>query len=289
VVTVLHQHGTPQDPHVFERIEDARNVVSPYTTQSEALALIRKYAVDYVLINGAGGASHSYMADWQPQMATAVQPKFSLLPLVFDLVYAHDGFRLYHVIGGVPDDYTWFPTIPFMRAVPPGAARCGTPADYGGPRVTYIKVSPRVALPGEKVNVTIGYRRDRDLESPMPLLLHLRFEDSSYFDSSRSFPGDKWLRRFRERREGAFRRFRLDRRPFAGLYPAVMWPLGLDVFETFEYRLPGALEETDYEIQVKLAQETLIPNFSIRDLFYNDDHYAGTACGDITIRRQVSR
>lgn len=288
VVTVLHQHGTPHDRRVFERLEDASNVMSPFTTQIEALAVIRKYAVEYVLVNGADGASHGYLAEWHPRVADAVREKFTALPSVFDPVYTRDGFVLYRVNGERPEDFTWFPTVPFMRPAPPGSARCGA-TDDAGPRVTFLHVEPAVALPGETVRVTVGYRRDREFDAPMPLLLHLRFEDRVYFEEARSFPGDKWLRRFRERRDGVFRRFRLDRRPFGGLYLPWMWPFGLDVFETIEYRLPEAVDETTYQIQVNLTDEALIPNFSLRDLLYNDDHYAGVACGEITIRRQVSR
>ena len=78
-------------------------------------------------------------------------------------------------------------------------------------------------------------------------------------------------------------RYRFDHRPFGGVYTADQWPLGIEVTESVTLQLPEALAGTEYALQVKLTHETLIPNFSVRDIFYNDDHYSGYPCGELPV------
>ena len=91
------------------------------------------------------------------------------------------------------------------------------------------------------------------------------------------------------RRDGAFRRFRIVHRPFGGLYTPDLWPMGRGVYETFWIQLPTDLSEKRYSLQFRLVHEPLIPNFSIRDFFFNDDSSVGAACSEIEIRRQLTR
>jgi hypothetical protein len=294
VVTVLHQHATPLDPHVFERVADVRNALSPWTSQSEALGIAQKYAVDYVLLDGASQRPvRDFMAEWFPQTVSMLEEKFELDKRTYELVYDQDGYRMFRVKDAVISDGGWYPTVPFIAKAPAGAARCGDHGVEGeapgGPRVTSIKVEPAEALPGEKIRMSITYQRDREVVSPLPLLIHIRIEDTEYFDSTRSYPGDKYVRRFRERRDAAFRRYRFDHRPFEGVFTPELWPIGLEVRETVILQLPTDLRDASYEIQVKTTRQTLIDNYKMRDLFYNDDGYAGTPCGALKISRFVTR
>lgn len=283
VVGVLHQHGSPNDPWGFERLEDMNNVLSPYTTQIEAMSVMRRYDVEYVLVHGAGPPVREFMAEWYPETAGVLAQKLGSLRGVFRLVYNEDGYMLFRVGGAEPERETWAPTVPFMMSAPDDAMRCAGASATMQPRVKALRVEPVPAVPGEKIRVTISYQRDSAIESPLPLLLYIRLEDTSYFERTARYFGDKIVRRARERRSGAFVRYRFDHRPFGGVYAPDMWPLGVEVTESVTLQLPVALADTEYALQVKLTHETLIPNFSIRDIFYNDDHYTGYSCGEVPI------
>jgi len=100
------------------------------------------------------------------------------------------------------------------------------------------------------------------------------------------FPGDKLVRRIRERREGVFRRFRVDHEPFEGYVAAEAWPDDRLCYEEIEVRLPGALGETVYEIHGQLVEETSAPQFCIPRFSLHRDSYAGarvrrSTCGTI--------
>jgi hypothetical protein len=152
-----------------------------------------------------------------------------------------------------------------------------------------MRIEPREVLPGEEMLATVAYRRLRGARPSFPVVLRFRFEDKKYFEAARGYPGDKYVRRYRERRDGVFRRFRIDHRPFDGYFPPGEWRENGDCFEQFKIRLPVGLGETDYEVQWQLVEEPLLPNFSIRDFLFNDDSYVGTPCTKIEVRRHVVR
>jgi hypothetical protein len=152
-----------------------------------------------------------------------------------------------------------------------------------------MRVEPGRALPGEEILVTVAYRRVPGKLPSLPLLLRLRFEDTKYFEHAKPYPGDKYVRRYRERRGGAFHRFRIDRRPFDGYFAPAQWRENEDCFDQFKIRLPVGLGETDYEVQWQLVEEPLFANFSVRDFLFNDDSYVGEPCAKIEVRQHVVR
>ena len=290
VVTVLHQHGTPGDPQPFDRLRSARAVVSPLASQREAVRAIDRYGVDYVVVNGSFPRPvHEYLADWDPADLGVVRHKLDGMAGFLKPVYASDRITLYAVTGGDPERYAWFPTLPFMDRPDVVFGPCGN-GTREPVHITGVAVEPPEALPGETVRLTVSYRRHDKPRSPLPLKLHVRLEDREYFAHARRYPGDKYVRRFGERRQAAsFRRFRFDHVPFGGLLTPDMWPLEKDIYETITLRLPVDLRETVYDIELKLVHDTLIPNFALRDLVFNDDSYGGEVCARIKIRRSPGR
>jgi hypothetical protein len=290
VVAVLGQHGNPSDPRPIERLSALYAIMSPFTSQIEAIAAIRRFGVDYVMVNGAFDAPyHEFFADWDPQFFSILERKYGSLDEVFERVYRSEHVLIYRVGVASIGRTTWEPGVPYLEVLQEDLEPC--PAGESGMRVEVagMSISPQVAVPGEAVRLSLAYRRQAGSISAWPLALRLRFENKAYFDRSRRFPGDKHVRRFRERREGAFQRFRMDRKPFDGYFPAHRWPDVGFCYETFEVHLPVALDESVYEVQWQLVEETLLPNFSLRDFLFNDDSFEGTPCVELDVRREVVR
>jgi hypothetical protein len=290
VVTVLGQHGSPNDPYPLERLTAVHAAMSPYTSQIQTLSVIERFDVDYVLINGAfEGPYHDFLADWDPGFKTVLEDKFGTFKKVFTRVYRTDRILVYRVEGTSFERISWDPVVPFLEKPPVALEPCERFDASGPARVAGMRIEPEKTLPGEAVRVTVAYRRLRRAEPAFPLVLRLRFEDRGYFERAREYPGDKYVRRFRERTGGGFHRFRIDHKAFDGYFLPGEWPEGGDCFEEFELRVPTGLSETDYEVQWQLVGEALLPNFSIRDFLFNDDSYVGTPCTEIEVRRHVVR
>ncbi|UCH83859.1 MAG: hypothetical protein JSW50_15705 [Candidatus Latescibacterota bacterium] len=290
VVAVLGQHGNPNDRHSLDRLKAIQTVLSPYITQIESVMAVRRFNVDYILVNGSFNRPvHEFMADWDPAFAPLLQSKIGSLRGVFEEVYDNEGITIFKVVGTVIHRITWDVAVPFIEDVPTNLDVCEDwPAD-SPVEVTGIRIDPPVALPGEEVKVTVSYRRAGESVPAFPLWLHLRFEDSDYFDTAGVYPGDKYVRRYRERRDAAFRRFRVSRRVFDGFYPVQAWPWTGDSYERFTVRLPTDLVETVYEVQCKVTEEALLPNFAFADFVYNDDSYVGTPCTHLEIKTFTTR
>ncbi|MEJ2722328.1 MAG: hypothetical protein P8181_14505 [bacterium] len=290
VVAVLSQHGNPNDRHPFARLRAVQTVLSPYTTQIETLMAVRRFNVDYVLVNGSFPRPvHEYLADWDPAFTPDLQNKFWTLRSVYREVYDKGGVKIFKVVGTAIDRITWDPVVPFTTDIPQNLDRCENwPAD--SPVVLVgIRLDPQVALPGEDVEVTVAYRRAGDRVPDFPLVLNLRFEDREYFETAKSYPGDKYVRRYLERHGGAFRRFRISHRLFDGFYPVRDWPWAGECYERFAIRLPTDLAESVYDVQCLITEETLVPNFTLADFVCNEDSYVGTPCTTLRIKRVISR
>jgi hypothetical protein len=290
VVAPLHQHGNPNDPLGMERLKVIRDVMSPYTTQGEVVVAIGMFGVDYVIANGAHQRRlHDYLADFDPDHVAVLREKLGLLKSMFRKIYDLDGIVVYEVIGGATGGNTWYPIVPFIQPTEFSYRPCIVDDLAPHLQVRGVSVYPEAVLPGEDVRIRVAYRKNQDVPFSLPITLVIRMECTEYFESARSFPGDKYLRRFREAREGTLVRHRVDRTPFNGMFAPDIWPLGEYAYEEFIVRLPSNLREAEYDVQFKLAVQPLLPNYTVRDLLYNDDSQVGVACSRISVKKFIAR
>jgi hypothetical protein len=149
-----------------------------------------------------------------------------------------------------------------------------------------MQVHPARVLPGDTVTVTLGYRRERPTSFALPLLIHFRFDHES-IAGARRYPLDKHVRRAAERRSRSFVRFRADFRPGHGVFEPDLWPIGADLGEDFRVVVPRAARLGRYRVEVRVVEDSLLPNFHVADLFFNRDHYSGQACAELTVSDRV--
>jgi hypothetical protein len=179
--------------------------------------------------------------------------------------------------------------IPPDRAPPPvfaGAsevAPCEIPAPDLAFEITGIAISPPSASPGDSVRITLGYRRDIDTPFGLPSLLHVRFDHDTVAEA-KPVIGDKYVRRFQERRGGYVERFRADMQPGRGVFEPDLWPIGTPLREVFPFVIPTNALPGRYQVEVAVVRDSLLPNFHARDLLFNRDHYSGTACATFEVR-----
>jgi hypothetical protein len=168
----------------------------------------------------------------------------------------------------------------------PVLAPCELEAPREAFQVTGMSVYPARVLPGDTVTVTLGYRHDRPSTFSLPLLIHLRF-DHETVSSGRRYPLEKHVRRALERRTNSYVRFRADFRPGHGVFDPDLWPIGADLCERFRVAVPPRARMGSYRVEVRVVEDSLLPNFHVADLLFNRDHYSGRACAQLTVSDRV--
>jgi hypothetical protein len=290
VVAAYGQHGNPNDRHAWDRLTAVRDVLSPYALQSLATAACDRYGVDFVVVNGRlENGETDYWAGWGPSMFEWTCSKLSTLETHFRPVFETGDIVVYLYYPGPRPPNTWSPGGLPVAFEAVGLDRCVVRAPEKAFEIVAADILPARTLPGEWVTITLGYEMQDSQPFGLPYLIHVRFDHASIASAERERPFEKQLRRWRERRDGSWLRYRFDHRPFMGDYPVDQWPLGVTFYESFDVKLPVALEPGTYVVEFRIEQESLLPNFTVRDFLYNRDHYSGTPCLEIEVTRQLVR
>lgn len=280
-VAVHQQHGNPRDSFALERIRAVRDVLSPFATPDVAVAACRRFNVNYVVVNGSPpGEPAEFLGVWQREMFPLAASRMVALDPSFAPVDTAGGAIIYRFHGAAPVPHRW--TIqdrPVALGAPP-LSPCQISAPRDAFRVTGVSVSPERALPGDTLEVTIGYRRDAPVPFQFPVVMHLRFDHDVV---AREFPGEKQWRRYRDGREGKRSRFRHDFFPGHGVYEPDLWPVGFELCETFTAVVPREARRGRYRVEVSIEALTQVPNFHLRDLLFNRDHYSGIHCATLDV------
>jgi len=289
-VVAVPAHRIPSDGSPISRLRAVGNVLSPHTTQLEAEAVIREYNVDYVVLNGAMRGAYDWESGgWDPLAMEIVANKLGSFSRMLKPVYEEASSIVYEASrNNPPSDYTWFPELPYSKKPMVAFGHCDMKSENNGPRVSGAVVVPAEVLAGENVELFLRYRRDTNEQSALPLMVRVRLEQVDYFDSQKSWPGDRIARVLDEKRDGLVR-YDVSHRPFDGLYTPDTWPIGLDIYEALTIQLPSNLREGTYVVEFMMDYGIEVSHTSLWDLLHNDDFFAGTACAEIEVRHFVTR
>jgi len=290
VVAVLGQHGNPNDPRAYDRLAAVRDVLSPFVLHSITAEACEQWGVDFVVVNGRlGDAAPGFLDDWTGSMYAATRAKLMALPTRFRPVFETDDMTVFlYYPGSIPAD-TWLPERMPLRFQAAGLRRCSVRAPDEAFYISEVDVSPKRALPGETLLVRFGYEMQDMVPFGRPYVVYVRFDHESIAHDEGGYPMEKQVRRWRERKDGRLLRYRANHRPFGGIFQADRWPVGVVFYDFFEVKLPSTLEPGTYHVEFSIEQETLLPNFALRDFFYNRDHYSGTQCLEIEVAKQLVR
>ena len=288
-VAVYEQHGNPRDPYPLERLRAVRDVLSPFADVLRGVDACRRFGVDYVVLNGrALTPSTGFMTEWEPRQFEQSVERLRAVRLPYrllsdDLEMESERYAIFEVMQGQPA------VIPADRPVPPvvatsaGVVGCGVMAPSAEFEVTGIVVSPPFAAPGDSVTIALSYRRDINAPFAIPSLMYVRFDHETITEAT-PFIGDKYARRFDERRGGYVKRFRADLRPGHGVFEPDLWPIGTPLREVFSFAVPPHAQAGHYRVEFAVERESMLPNFHARDLLYNRDHYSGKMCAAFDVR-----
>jgi hypothetical protein len=290
VVAVMGQHGNPNDPNAFDRLKAVRDVLSPYQLLSQGAAACDRYGADFVVVNGRLDKTKiDYLVDWTPELFQPVLSKLAAADMSFRQLFRSEDIVVYlYYPGTIPQDQ-WVPYSPPMQFGLRELHQCRVSAPNDAFRISGAEIEPRTVLPGETVAITLSYEKEDVSEYDLPVVVYIRFDHQSIAEAQGEYPGEKQVRRWRERNDGRLFRFRVNHKPFNGLIAPDRWPIALTFYETIPVKLPSNLELGTYQIEFKIARDPLLPNFTIRDMFYNRDQYSGMGCLLLDVTRQVVR
>jgi hypothetical protein len=286
-VAIHEQHANPRDPFALERLQATRDVLSPFAMPASAINACRRFGVNYVIVNcDPPPETTHFLPVWSRTQCSPELARIATMAQSFSRVDSVAGASIYRFEPTAPVNWVWSAQDQPVQVGSPVLAGCAVDAPARDFSVTGISLSPPSVLPGDTVKVTLGYRHDAASAFELPEIVHVRF-DHEVLSRSREFPGEKIWRRLRDGHEGVRSRFRADFIPGHAVYQADLWPTGFDLCETFTLVVPANARPGTYDVRVAVASDALVPNFHVRDLVYNRDHYSGRSCASFSVVGKV--
>lgn len=282
-VALYEQHANPRDRFDLERLQAVRDVIVPMVDSRSVVAWCERYEVDFVVLSArALSRAPGFMTNWDPSLYAPAVARLRELAPAFQEVVANGEFAVFRFRPGAASDALANANLASVVAESAHVAACTVVAPERAFEITGVSVTPTPAAPGDSATITFGYRRDASTPFGLPFLIHVRFDHESLI-ASKSYPGDKYVRRFEDRRRGAATRLRADVHPGRGWYEPDVWPIGTPLCERVGFVIPANAAPGRYRIEVGIVQDSMLPNFHLRDLLFNRDHYSGTACGKFDV------
>ena len=287
VVTMLDQHGSPNDPRALDRILDARDALDPYGAWDRLRAVVERYGVDVIALNDRF-AEVPRLDYWtpRPEWYAAARARLDRHPEAFERVFDRDGLVIYVVRAAALAALTESPPArPFVIPFQSGAFPVARRQSDGMPALHLVTFSSRVAAPGDTVRAVAEWRA---LEAMRP---------GSYFVTvrfDRDLPGGfeppaaigKPARKLLERVRGERYRFSSSHLPAGGAYGVDQWRSDEVVRDSFELVVPRDVAEGEYRAGVRMNLQPHYHNLRLSDYFVDDDLYAGLPSGSLLVRRE---
>ncbi len=285
VVCTLDQHAPPNDLRVEERMNAARDIVSPYTSAREKDVLIRENRVSHVVINRAipAGLILNYWT-LEPRAAQDAVEMFESLRYEFESTPLDDGiivFRWRH-----DERLSTLPRPaprPVVAALPGNARAIGVAAGEAVLEGADLRGAGILPAGGELV-LDLYWTR-ATLAPPGTYMVVVRFDRKDLTLPLGGKPFPKVTRKLFERWRGERYRFRADHMIHGGLFAPDAWAEGEIVVDDVRIDIPTDIAEGRYRVRARMVRVANQPNYQLRDFFYDDDSYTGVEIGEVTIRK----
>lgn len=278
------QHAPPNDARLGERIQAARDILSPYVPIERTTALLAEHGATHVIVNGRFPANVR-IEYWS--MATELFPeitgKFERHPEAFERISDVQGFAVYawngtkaaadssfsrpYIVGALPDDQSW--------------SRVGKLAGEAVLEGTMFSEGP--IAPGGTMDIAFAWsgRGDYDFRN-YAVAVRFDYVNPDLPLGGKPFP--KVARKFKEKATGRLYRFSDFHKVRNGFLSPDSWPPGEIVLDETRVHIPETAAPGQYTVSVKLMTLQHQPTYHARDLFFDDDVYAGIPVGRVTIR-----
>jgi hypothetical protein len=256
----------------------ARDILSPYTSAVEKVAIIDRNGVTHILVNDdlPEGLILKYWT-LNPYVAERTLRLFARMPPVFAPVASSGGLKLYEWTGTIPGDGSYNP--PIVGKPPARATEVG---EWAGEAILAAAHVTKTVEIGQVLIVELFWSR----ETPAPpgtYVVSLRLDYVGLELPLGGKPFDKVARKVKEQLEGRLYRLRDDHIIQDGFFGPDRWPTGYLVYDSAEFTVPKSLAPGTYTVQAKLLRVAAMPNTDLRSYLFDDDMYSGVEIGRIEI------
>jgi hypothetical protein len=308
-VATLNQHGPPTDSRWRERLDDQREMFLATADSTRVDSLLTAYQVDLVFVNySLGMPIAEFGARVDRSSMDRAQRRIEGAPGRFAVLYrGADGIVAAVRPAGQPgpeprpgdgapvraagrDNGTggiWIDrNIGAAGADSASGAVVVSPGPFAFGAISAVNVGlpARPVTRGERITIPLAWVRTGAVISDLPLLAHIRMSTAV---PPRWFARPAWskpARHLEQRLDHSLYRFRTARPPFDGELSPARLPLQVPVPDRLTIVVPRVAALGEYKVTLSLEEETLVPNFSLRDLLRDDDSLDGPVVGRITVR-----
>ncbi len=285
VLCTLDQHAPPNDLHVEQRVNAARDIVSPYTTAREKDRLIRENNVTHVVINKAL-PPNLVLNYWTLEPGTAQQALelFNSLRYEFVSTALDDGltvFRWRH-----DDRLSTLPrpvSRPVVQAVPAAADSIGVMAGEALLKGAELRGAGILSAGGE-LAVDLYWARTT-VNPPGTYVVTVRFDRKGLSLPLDGKPFPKITRKILEKLRRERYRFRADHMIHGGLFGPDSWAMDEIVQDHTRIEIPADIAPGRYRVEATMRRVANQPNYYLRDFLYDDDSLSGIPIGEVTIQK----
>jgi len=287
IVAVLVGHSSPQDAQNINRVVGTADVLNPNVDMERTTAVLKKYHVQYIVVNQTF-TSPLYESYWSidPNNYEATRSKFESHPDLFENVYEKNRVYIYEYHPG--NDRVKVETgkplsLPFRLEREPQMQEVVN-AVFGDQFVLMgVSLDKEIVRRGDSLKIDCYWKCNKQDSAINYYKIFVRF-DTEYKKSilySKHF--SKIYRIILQRMTGTRYRFRSEHNPVNGSYPPRLWRKGDIIEDECEVIVPSDVTKGIYDIRINLLSLPFSPNYSLRDLFSDEDVYAGERVGRIIV------
>ena len=284
VTAIPVAHSAPSDSFPVSRVRDAVDVLNPYVDRQRTIEVLRKYRVDYVVVNTRFIEKlRAFEYEIDPAFQERALEKISSAPELFREIFSEKGLHLFKVNNlefAEGRASTRTPSRPTS-----GAGEESRPvADFSG-LFTLQKVqllSPSVFL-GDTISIVFHWKCISPLPREDVFMLFVRadtdFPKGKFFSPAIEKP----YRKFLERRCGMKFRIRQDFDPEQCEPPLHLWNAGDSVVQVVSLRVPPNSAPGKYTLKANLMRIPVSVNLRVSDYLRDEDYYSGVTIGDLIV------
>ena len=265
-VAPYHQHSSPSDPTVLQRMWDVQEALNGRVGMRRTFDILRRYRVDLILLNQSWPRYlSSYNVFISPLVYGEQRTKFDSMPALFERIYDEGGIVLYrvHDPGGaasLPED-------------PPNPSRIDDPGNApileSGPDAL-LSFTPRPGPHprGRPMPIDLVWRRT---VAPyrLPIVCEVKLvhrHRPAGYDIPLIGRLTRWIV---EHREGTRIRFGAIFRPLVTFYPDFLWEPGETYRDDYLLQVPPTARPGAYDIWVRMGEEPYSSVVTLSEVWSN--------------------
>ncbi len=283
VTCVYDRHAPPGDRLLGERLEMTREILTPYSPVSTTISLIESMDADYIVLNNRYRyRGEELLQYWlmQPDAYFAIREKFTSRQDLFRPRFHRDGFLVLEWTGKRPEDVEIGANPYFLQEIPIGFSRIGVQA--GEAKLAAYYIEKRHAEKGEELEISFVWSGTKKYRlSNYVVDVRLDHNAPGLPFGGKLFP--KLARKAKEAFKGEKYRFRTSHKILGGFLSPDVWPENTFVLDPAAVSIPSNAVPGDYTISVQIRIAAKMPNYHIRDIYFDDDVNQGIPIGLITI------